>query len=64
MTKNEERRSWKPSALAPPLGGNAKATRLLRAAIVGGGKGCQSVIQMVRGDTLGRFRMVIVGVES
>lgn len=38
--------------------------RKLRAAIVGGGQGCESVLRMVRGDTLGRFRMEIVGVAD
>jgi PAS domain S-box-containing protein len=38
--------------------------RILKAAIVGGGKGCVSVLEMVRGDTLGRFRMTIDGVAD
>lgn len=38
--------------------------RKLKAAIIGGGKGCVSVLQMVSGDTLGRFEMTIVGVAD
>lgn len=41
-----------------------RASRSLRAAIVGGSKGCQSVIQMVQTDTLGRFQMDIIGVAD
>ena len=38
--------------------------RLLRTAIVGGGRGCESVLRMAREDRLGRFRMDIVGVAD
>ncbi|MDJ0766841.1 MAG: PAS domain S-box protein [Myxococcota bacterium] len=43
---------------------NQKGPRVLQAAIVGGGKGCESVLKMVEDDTLGRFRMTIVGVAE
>ncbi len=36
----------------------------LKTAIVGGGKGCESIIRMVGDDALGRFRMVILGVAE
>ena len=36
----------------------------MRTAIVGGGKGCESVLRMVKEDTLGRFRMEILGVAE
>jgi PAS domain S-box-containing protein len=36
----------------------------LRTAIVGGGKGCETVLRMVQEDTLGRFRMEILGVAE
>ena len=36
----------------------------LRTAIVGGGQGCESILRMVREDTLGRFRMEILGVAE
>jgi PAS domain S-box-containing protein len=49
--------SERPSQI--PAGG-----RTLRAAIVGGSKGCESVLRMVEGDTLGRFRMNILGVAD
>ena len=35
-----------------------------RAAIVGGGKGCESILRMVAEDRLGRFRMRIIGVAD
>jgi len=38
--------------------------RRLQAAIIGGGKGCESIIRMVRDDALGRFRMEIQGVAE
>ena len=38
--------------------------RSFRTAIVGGGKGCRSVLEMVRDDALGRFPMDIVGVAE
>ena len=41
-----------------------RSERSLKAAVVGGGKGCKSVLEMVQGDTLGRFRMDIVGVAD
>ena len=34
------------------------------AAIVGGGKGCKSILEMVQGDTLGQFRMQVLGVAD
>jgi len=34
------------------------------AAIVGGGKGCKSFLEMVRGDTLGQVRMRVLGVAD
>jgi len=34
------------------------------AAIVGGGIGCKSILEMVQGDTLGRFRMRVLGVAD
>jgi PAS domain S-box-containing protein len=36
----------------------------INAAIVGGGKGCESVLKMVKKDTLGRFRLRIQGVAD
>ena len=36
----------------------------LCAAIVGGGKGCESILRMVEEDALGRFRMTILGVAD
>ena len=41
-----------------------KKPRALLAAIVGGGKGCESILKMVDEDRLGRFRMKIVGVAD
>jgi PAS domain S-box-containing protein len=38
--------------------------RKLRAVIVGGGKGGESILRMVKTDTLGRFRMEIVGIAD
>jgi PAS domain S-box-containing protein len=38
--------------------------RPINAAIVGGGKGCESVLKMVKDDTLGRFRLCIQGVAD
>ena len=34
------------------------------AAIVGGGTGCKSILEMVQGDTLGHFRMRVLGVAD
>jgi len=36
----------------------------LRAAIIGGGRGCESILRMVREDALGRFRMTVLGVAD
>ena len=61
--------SWAPNGLTrqdmretdyPDL----QSRRKLRAVVVGGGKGCRSVLHMVETDTLGRFRMEIVGVAD
>jgi two-component system NtrC family sensor kinase len=38
--------------------------RPLITAIVGGGRGCEAILRMVNEDTLGRFRMSIVGVAD
>ena len=38
--------------------------RGLRTAIVGGGKGCESIVRMVQEDALDRFRMEIIGVAD
>ncbi len=38
--------------------------RPLRTAIVGGGRGCVNILEMVRNDELGRFRMDILGVAD
>ena len=40
------------------------ARRSLNTAIVGGGKGCESIIRMVEDDALGRFRMKVLGVAE
>ena len=34
------------------------------AAVVGGGKGCESILKMVQADTLGQFRMRVLGVAD
>ncbi|MBI5489397.1 MAG: PAS domain-containing protein [Deltaproteobacteria bacterium] len=44
--------------------GGPVAGRPLAAAIVGGGKGCASFLEMVANDTLGRFRLRILGVAG
>jgi PAS domain S-box-containing protein len=36
----------------------------LQAAIIGGGRGCESILRMVREDSLGRFRMRVQGVAD
>jgi len=36
----------------------------LRAAIVGGGVGCESILRMVEEDALGRFQMTVLGVAD
>jgi PAS domain S-box-containing protein len=38
--------------------------RPLNAGIVGGGKGCESILRMTEGDSLGRFRMRVLGVAD
>ncbi|MCP4592259.1 MAG: PAS domain-containing protein, partial [bacterium] len=35
-----------------------------KAAVVGGGKGCESILKMVQADTLGEFRMQVLGVAD
>ncbi|MDY7033169.1 MAG: PAS domain-containing protein, partial [Thermodesulfobacteriota bacterium] len=37
---------------------------LMNAAIIGGGKGCKSILQMVENGALGRFRMRVLGVAD
>jgi PAS domain S-box-containing protein len=44
--------------------GDTKSTTPTNAAIVGGGKGCKSILEMVQGDTLGQFRMRVLGVAD
>lgn len=44
--------------------GNTSSSKLTNAAIVGGGKGCKSILEMVQGDTLGQFRMRVLGVAD
>ena len=46
----------------PP--GTAKGTKPTNAAIVGGGTGCKSILEMVQADTLGQFRMRVLGVAD
>ena len=41
-----------------------QSTMPTNAAIVGGGKGCKSILEMVQGDTLGHFRMRVLGVAD
>jgi len=43
---------------------NASGATPTNAAIVGGGKGCKSILEMVQGDTLGQFRMRVLGVAD
>ncbi|MHC4402595.1 MAG: PAS domain S-box protein [Planctomycetota bacterium] len=43
---------------------NANGATPTNAAIVGGGKGCKSILEMVQGDTLGQFRMRVLGVAD
>jgi len=45
----------------PDSTNDVKATN---AAIVGGGKGCKSILEMVQGETLGQFRMRVLGVAD
>jgi len=42
----------------------AEITGRLRAAIVGGGVGCESILRMVEEDALGRFQMTVLGVAD
>ncbi len=54
---------------APPTDASPEATketahRRHRVAIVGGGKGCKSILEMVGEDRLGRFRMKVIGVAD
>ena len=44
--------------------GNTKGATPTKAAIVGGGRGCKSILEMVQGDTLGQFRMRVLGVAD
>jgi PAS domain S-box-containing protein len=57
----DERRDMpvKPSTAAA-----SRQDRFINAAIVGGGKGCASVLKMVKDDTLGRFRLRVQGVAD
>ena len=43
---------------------NTKSPIPTNAAIVGGGNGCRSILEMVQGDTLGQFRMRVLGVSD
>ncbi len=43
---------------------NANGATPTYAAIVGGGKGCKSILKMVQSDTLGQFRMRVLGVAD
>jgi len=43
---------------------SGRKDRYINAAIVGGGHGCVSVLEMVKDDTLGRFRLRIQGVAD
>ncbi len=53
MVKNDNEITAKPGEPRP-----------LNAAIIGGGKGCESILKMVQEDSLGRFRMNIRGVAD
>jgi len=44
--------------------GNTETATATGAAIAGGGKGCKSILEMVQGDTLGQFRMRVLGVAD
>jgi len=44
--------------------GDAGGAKPTNAAIVGGGNGCKSILEMVQGDTLGHFRMRVLGVAD
>ncbi|MBW1808496.1 MAG: PAS domain S-box protein [Deltaproteobacteria bacterium] len=59
---NEEEKNILANPSIPPWPGNG--ARPLNAAIVGGGKGCVSILKMVEGDELGRFRMRVLGVAD
>ena len=52
------------SGPAEPRSAGAAGGRVLSAGIVGGGKGCVSVLRMVADDTLGRFRLRVLGVAD
>ncbi len=43
---------------------STRGSRELNTVIIGGGKGCESILRMVKEDTLGRFQMKVLGVAD